>query len=335
MKFLKRVAVAVAFLAVAAGSYVASARWGRRDALPEGLLRVRGRVEGDRLVVACEFPGRVKELRVREGDEVPPGQVVAVLDDTQARARVAVAHEGVKAAEAQVKAARTALDLLQREAPLEVEAAEAGVALARAVVTRAEDAERSGAPAAETSTRGDLAVARAGLARAEKQLEQARLGRDRVGARSEEVTALEARAQVARSALAEAEAAQAGLTLRAPGPGVVVSRPVAVGQVLAPGTTVIELVDIDALYLRAAVPGPQRLVPGSGVPALVLPMDRAGRPVRATARTTGDDASVTIDLDENPGHRLTLGSTAQVILRAHPNAPWPPPDVTPGVHPAH
>jgi HlyD family secretion protein len=347
-------AVTAAFCAAAAGGYVASARWALRGPLPDGLVRVRGRVEGDRVAVACRYPGRVNEVRVREGDEVAAGQVLVVLDEAQARSGQAQARELVKAAEAQVRAGRAALEVLTREAPLAVEEAEAEVAHARASVALAEVLERragrdddrsrattaGGAPVSASRerpeltsdvARGDLAVARAGLTRAEKRLEQARLGRDRVRAKTEELAALEAQVRLARAEEAEADARLAELTVRASGAGMVASRPAAPGEFVPAGAPLVELVDLDALYLRADADGPEaaRLRPGS--PALVTATDLPGPPVAATTRrvapgfSAGSSHTVTLDLDANPGHRLLPGLAAEAVIRARPDAPWPPP----------
>jgi HlyD family secretion protein len=333
VRVLRTAALVVAFFLVAACGYVASARWALRDPVADGLARVHGRVEGERVPVACEYAGRLKELRVREGEEVAAGQILAVFDETQARSRLARSHEAVKAAEAQARATRAALELLEREVPIEIEAAEAAVALARATVGRAESATRlAGVPAELLNS--DLEVARASLARSEKQLEQIRLGRDRIRVKAEEVSALEAQVQLTRAALSEAETALTGLTVRAPSSGVVVSRIAGPGQVLPEGSRLLELVDLDALYLLGSVRSAQGAVPLAGAPALVWAAGPGSRPVRATARPSsidresridsGDQVPIVIELGENPDHALTPGQAAVVVVRIRSDAPWPP-----------
>ncbi|WP_148289737.1 biotin/lipoyl-binding protein, partial [Ideonella sp. B508-1] len=64
-------------------------------ALPEGLIQVNGRIEGDQVSVASKLAGRIAELKVREGDSVQAGQVLAVMDAAQIQAKVEQARAAV------------------------------------------------------------------------------------------------------------------------------------------------------------------------------------------------------------------------------------------------
>src|SRR5690242_13144723 len=55
--------------------------------VPDNLVVVSGRIEGDDSAVAPKTTGRVVEIRVREGDTVKAGDTIAVLDDAQLRSR--------------------------------------------------------------------------------------------------------------------------------------------------------------------------------------------------------------------------------------------------------
>ena len=57
------------------------------SAAPENVITLSGRIEGDPAAVAAKLNGRILEIRVREGDIVKSGDVIAVLDDEQVRAR--------------------------------------------------------------------------------------------------------------------------------------------------------------------------------------------------------------------------------------------------------
>ena len=52
---------------------------GRTSADSEGKLFVSGRIDGDTVDLSSKRPGRVLEIKVREGDSVQAGQVLAVL----------------------------------------------------------------------------------------------------------------------------------------------------------------------------------------------------------------------------------------------------------------
>ena len=105
--------------------------------LPEGLIQANGRIEGDVISIAAKLPGRIAELKVREGDSVQPGQVLVVLDSEQINARIAQARAASAALEAQLTAARTSLDALRKQVPLQITSADSGVAQAEAMLKKA------------------------------------------------------------------------------------------------------------------------------------------------------------------------------------------------------
>src|SRR5260370_6912608 len=55
--------------------------------VPPSIVALSGRIEGDDSTVAPKTTGRVLEVRVREGDQVNAGDVIAVLDDQQIKDR--------------------------------------------------------------------------------------------------------------------------------------------------------------------------------------------------------------------------------------------------------
>ena len=67
----------------------------RKPAEPQNLIKLSGRIEGDDTTVSTKIAGRIREIQVREGDQVKAGQVIAVIDDEQIRAREAGTIEGV------------------------------------------------------------------------------------------------------------------------------------------------------------------------------------------------------------------------------------------------
>lgn len=67
--------------------------------LPPGILSGNGRLEAQQVNITARYPGRVIELRVREGDLVQPGQILAILDTRELAA-------GLRAAQAKIERAR-------------------------------------------------------------------------------------------------------------------------------------------------------------------------------------------------------------------------------------
>lgn len=82
---------------------------------PENVVTLSGRIEGDPAAVSAKLSGRILEIRVREGDTVNAGDIIAVLDDAQIRAREDQARAAVADAEAKAEAARSQIAVLQEQ----------------------------------------------------------------------------------------------------------------------------------------------------------------------------------------------------------------------------
>src|SRR5262245_8401114 len=55
--------------------------------VPDNVVALSGRIEGDDSAIAPKTSGRIAEIRFREGDSVKAGDTIAILDDEQVRAR--------------------------------------------------------------------------------------------------------------------------------------------------------------------------------------------------------------------------------------------------------
>jgi HlyD family secretion protein len=132
-------------------------------AVSPGVLAVSGRIEGDDSAVAAKTSGRIREITVREGDRVEVGQVIAVLDDEQIRAREQQAMAAVRTAEARVRLAQHQIAVLDEQ----LRQSRLGVGQSRA------DAEGR-----VNEAEGKLAAADAQLAQAEASYAQAKWDRE-------------------------------------------------------------------------------------------------------------------------------------------------------------
>jgi len=84
-------------------------------ALPESIVALSGRIEGDDSAVAPKTSGKVMEITVREGDSVTAGQVIARLDDAQVRAQEAAARAALVDAQAKAQSANEQISVLQEQ----------------------------------------------------------------------------------------------------------------------------------------------------------------------------------------------------------------------------
>jgi HlyD family secretion protein len=136
----------------------------RGPGTPDGIIALSGRIESDDAAVAAKTQGRIREITVREGDPVKAGQVIALLDDDQIKAREDQERSAVEQAEARVLEAQQQINVLTAqlehsrlyvsqaqvdasgrvsEASAQVAAAEASLAQARAAAAQARyDKER-------------------------------------------------------------------------------------------------------------------------------------------------------------------------------------------------
>jgi len=162
-----------------------------RPAVPPGVIAVSGRIEGDDAAVAAKTSGRIREMTVREGDRVEAGQVLAVLDDEQIRAREQQATAAVRQAEARVRLSEHQIAVLTeslRQSTLGVDQARAD---AEGKVHEAE---------------GRLAAAEAQLAQAEASYTQTKWDREAMARLFQKELVAEQEARRAQSA-EEAQAA--------------------------------------------------------------------------------------------------------------------------------
>lgn len=105
-------------LGVAAVALLAWYIFIRRPALhgAENLVVAPGRIAGDEATVSAKTSGRVREIRVREGDAVRAGDLIAMLDDDQVRAREDAAKSAVQTAEARVRSSEQQISVLRAQA---------------------------------------------------------------------------------------------------------------------------------------------------------------------------------------------------------------------------
>jgi HlyD family secretion protein len=83
--------------------------------VPESVVIVSGRIEGDDSTIGPKTSGRIAEIRFREGDSVKAGDTIAVLDDQQLRDREQQARSAVDVSEARERAARSQLAAIQAQ----------------------------------------------------------------------------------------------------------------------------------------------------------------------------------------------------------------------------
>jgi RND family efflux transporter MFP subunit len=185
---------------------------------------------------------------------------------------------------------------------------------AGAVLVRLDDRALAAALAA---AQAEAAAAEAERARTESLLAKA-------AATPREAEQARARAGAARAGVLSAQESLAYAELRAPFAGTVAARPVHVGDVVSPGTPLLEIEGLDGLELRATLGAIDAAAfrPGSRIEAAV---DGVERPITATVRSispAGDPAThrfqLRADLPTPAGLRSGLFARLAVPSSAGP-----------------
>lgn len=214
---------------IAAGGY---GYWSsQRERLPEDLAMGNGRLEATEVQVASKYPGRLAEVRVREGDQVTQGQVLARLDTRTLEAQRAQAEAEVRRAEENLAASQANVRLRNSERRL------AGQELKRF---------------RELFQRGH----------ASRQLldqQQARfdIANAAVAAATAQVSATQAAIGAARAQVAQLDSEIDDSSLRAPLDGLVQLRLAEPGEVLGAGGRALLLVDPSEQYMNLYLPAAQ------------------------------------------------------------------------------
>lgn len=131
--------------------------------VPEGIVQLSGRIEGDDSAIAPKVAGRIADIRFREGDSVKAGDVIATLDDIQTKTREDQAQAAVAEADSRTAFAQQQIAILEEQLRANNLQIEQSKTDAEGRVRQAE---------------GDLAAAQAQLAQQEGQLRIAVFDRD-------------------------------------------------------------------------------------------------------------------------------------------------------------
>lgn len=83
--------------------------------LPDSIVALSGRIEGDDSAISPKTTGRILEIRFREGDAVKAGETIAILSDDQLRSREEQAQAALTMAAGKSKSARDQIAVLQEQ----------------------------------------------------------------------------------------------------------------------------------------------------------------------------------------------------------------------------
>jgi HlyD family secretion protein len=203
----------------------------RRGDLPEGIVKTNGRIEATEIDVSSKYAGRLENVMVDEGDDVKAGQVIARISSPEYEAQL-------RTVQANVLVAKSTLA-----------SAEAKIAQANAEQVNAQgDLERGKYLVGQgwlTKQQFDQRVERRDTADA--GVESAQKQRDAV---KSAVIAAEAEVERVHSIITD-------LTLLSPRDGRVQYRLHRSGEVVNAGTRIIQILDLNDVYMTIYLPAAQ------------------------------------------------------------------------------
>ncbi len=264
-----------------------------------------GHVEATDVRLSAKVGGRLARFALREGDRVAAGATVAEVDTTDIDLASAAAQAERDAAAAELRLRRAGA---RRE---DVAEAEAQAATLRAELQGAQrELERweglletgSGI----TKTRDDAQTRRDALQGQLAAAEQ-RLARLRRGFRAEEIDAAAARVAAAEARVAQLEQQRRDATIVAPVAGVITEKTAEEGELVAAGTPVAVITNLDDAWLTIYVGGPD------------LPAVKLGQPVPVVTdggdRRTGKVTFIASQAEFTPKNVQTRDERVKLVYK--------------------
>lgn len=221
---------------------------------PDGVIVASGHVEATEVRVSTKIGGTLETLLVDEGDGIEAGGELARVDTVDLEIDLAAARAERSAADADLRLKRSGFRAEEiAEAEARVRQAEADSAAAEKDLQRMRGLLEAGSG---TQKSLDDALARRDVAYAGLQAAREQLQKLRSGFRVEEIDAASARLAAAEARIARVEQSMRDAVISSPVSGIVTSKLVEAGELLAPGTALVVVTDLADAWLNAYVAEP-------------------------------------------------------------------------------
>jgi membrane fusion protein YbhG len=215
----------------------------------ESQLTLSGNIEAHESLVGFKVQGRIVELPIEEGQWVEPGALLARLDNDDYKQKLRID-------EATTRVRQSNLDLvLAGTREQELKASEQTMLDAKADLEQKkldyDRAQRLFSKDEVSAQDRDLAETAWKRAQATFEADRQRYSQAVEGSRKEDIAIARANLHEARTNLGMSKVNLDYTVLRAPSAGVITVRQAELGEVVAPGTPVVTLADLDHIWLRA------------------------------------------------------------------------------------
>jgi HlyD family secretion protein len=246
----RRLPFLIIVVALVAGGWYAYPHFLRKPTRTNKLV-LSGNFEAHEALLSFKVQGHIVDLPIHEGQWVEPGALIARLDGADLRQKVAIDDATLHLRESDLAL------VLAGPRKQQVEAAQQTMLEAKAnLEQRKLDFKRASVLfeqdeiSAQEHDRAQTALKSADAAyRRASELYNEALE----GSRKEDIAIARANVEQARANLGLSRVNLAYTTLRAPSAGIISVRQAELGEVVAPGTPIVTLADIDHMWLRAYV----------------------------------------------------------------------------------
>lgn len=277
------VIIFVALILISSYYFIKSLWWEKK---PANIISASGRIEGDEYNAASKLSGKVEQILVDEGNNVKKGRLLACLDSKQLQAQVESMQQEVVLRKNRLYQAELALGQTRTYSNANIDQARSNLKKAKANLDYAEKEFKRYEilVKADAVSRTKFDAVKTRYISAREEYDVAKLELDKVLAssigtstvydvRQKEEEVKNARAMLKR-AKAMLESTQADLgdsKIYSPITGTVVGKIVEPGEVIASGTPIVTIVDMDSLYLRVFLPTDKAGKLRIGNPAKIIP----------------------------------------------------------------
>jgi HlyD family secretion protein len=309
----KRLILFAIILLVAGGGWFGYQQWASQK---RELLKIQGNVDIRQVNLGFRVSGRIREMRFEEGDPVRAGDLIALLDEGPYQDLVNLAKAQLGQSTANLTKA------INGSRPQEIDQARAQVAQAQANVENADltfqresDLRRTNAISKQEF---DNATATRDANRAQLRSAQANLALLEAGSREEDIDAARAQVQHDQANLETAELNLSDCRLLAPTDGVIITRALEPGAIVAAGTSVYSLCFYSPVWIRTYVGEEDlgRIYPG--MKALVYTDTNPGKPYEGQIGFISPVAEFTPKTVETRELRTDLVFRLRVVVE-HPD----------------
>ena len=220
-------------------------------ATPQRILTLQGNIDIRQVNVGFRVTGRVKEMKLEEGDVVHAGDLIATLDDVPNQDQVHLAEAQVAQAQANYS------KMVNGYRPEEIEQAKAQLAQAKANYQNAlryferQDALQQSHVISKSDY--DNALASRDSLKGQVDLSQANLNLELAGNRFEDIDSAKAQLENSKANLATARQNVDDCKLFAPVDGVIITRAVEPGTIVSTSSVIYSICQNEPVWVRTYV----------------------------------------------------------------------------------